>query len=248
MRTALTRTLVAVLTIGGTVLVSQAPAGAAITAKQLVERAITATEAAVTVSYTGALITPSATISFTVATNDRTGQGQGTLVSGGGTATVRLVNRTVYLDADAPFWTASSGAAAAAEFAGKWVSTSATTKAGRSLAEFLDGLYLLKDVFRPKLTNSVFAYSGTRTVRGKKTTFIRGHNPKNKSGGTLYVATTGAPYILKLTLTSSKELGSVTFFNFNRPVGPKAPPGAINLDLISVPKPPKTGHKPKKSG
>ena len=240
MRAAFTRTLLGVLTIGGTVLVSRTPAGGAITAKQLVERAISATEAAVTVSFTGSEMAHSGTVTFNIATNDQTGQGQGTLTSGGGTATVRLVNRTVYLNADAPFWVARSGAAAAAEFAGKWVSTSATTKAGRSLAEFLDGLYLLKDVFKPKLTKAVFTYSGTRTVSGKRTTCIRGTNPKKKVGGTLYVAKTGTPYILKLTVTSSSGTGIVTFFNFNQPVRPKAPPGAINLDLIAAQNPPKT--------
>ena len=266
MRTALSRTLLGVLTIGGTVLVGQQPAGAATTAKQLVSRAITATEAAVTISYTGSVTEHTGTIAFTVASDDRTGEGQGTLGTGGGTAMVRLVNRTIYLNADTAFWTASSGAAAAAEFAGKWVSTSATTVAGRSLAEFLDGLYLLKDIFKPKLTDSVFTYSGTRTVRGRGTTLIRGHNTKKKSGGSLYVAKTGTPYILKLNVTSPKETGSITFFNFNRPVRPKAPLGAINLDQIvvvqkppkttvtkppktTVPKPPKTGHhKPPKTG
>jgi hypothetical protein len=60
---------------------------------------------------------------------------------------------------------------------------------------------------------------------------ITGQNKSNN--GTLYVATTGKPFIVKLQAKGSSGSGQVTFSHYNRPVRPSKPAGAINLQQLS---------------
>jgi len=57
--------------------------------------------------------------------------------------------------------------------------------------------------------------------------------PTAKNGGTLYVATTGKPFVIKLEAAGSSGHGQITFSHYNRPVHATKPAGAINLAQLS---------------
>jgi hypothetical protein len=205
-------------------------ANASTSPKQLVKRAITATEAATALKFAGSVKDGNQTVVLNVSSDVATGIGAGRLGLGKGKALVRTVGGVVYLNANAAFWTQESGQSAAQLFAGKWVSTAATSASGKSLAPFVDGGAFLKQVFNPNLQNSVFALAGSSRVNGKAVTVIAGHDKTGTTGGRLYVAKAGPPYILRLVITSKTSKGTITFSNYNKTVHAVAPAGAIDLD------------------
>jgi hypothetical protein len=236
MRISLSRAALAgAVAVGGlTVAGLDSTAGATGTPKAAVVAAIAATESATAVKFAGSITQKNQTISINVSAS-ASGTGQGTIGIGRGVATVRAVGGVVYFKANTAFWTQEGGASTAKEFAGKWVSTAATSSSGTSLSQFLTSTSFMKQVFGSKLTNSVFAFAGTGTVGGTRATIISGHDTKGQGGGKLYIARSGPPYILKILITGKSGTGQITFSNYNQPVTPTVPPGAIDLDTLSQP-------------
>jgi hypothetical protein len=229
-----TRVLLGACGAGALVLALGAPSAMASTsARTLVQRAIAATEATTTITYAGTIKEGKQTVSIRVSANEVTGEGQGTLTINGGTAQMRLVGGNVYLNADKTFWTLESGAQAATQLAGKWVSTAANGTNGQQLAVFVNGKDFLSQLFNPNLKNSTFTVTGTSTIGGKRATVISGRDTKSKSGGKVYVAKSGKPYILRIDISSKSGTGTITFSAFDKNVLPQAPANAINLDTAA---------------
>ncbi len=226
--------LVGALIGAGAALATFAPPAAAVTPKQLVRRAISATEAASAFSFTGRLRQGKTTIALRISSDVENGEGEGTITIDKGTAEVLLVSGTVYLKANDTFWTVEAGQSSATALAGKWVSTSATSANGKQLANFVNGGAFLNAIFNSNLGKSRFRVAGTARVDGQRATVIEGNDPKTKSGGRVYVAKSGTPYILKLVAQSRSGTGTVTFSHFDQPVNPIAPSGAINLDTLGA--------------
>jgi hypothetical protein len=225
-----TRAVLGVLGSGGLALGIAGPgAGAAPNARTLVKQAITATEATRTINFAGSVKESGESIGLNVSADEVSGQGQGRLTINGGTAQMVLVGGVVYLDGDANFWKEESGASAASQLAGKWVSTPATSTDGQELSVFVNGKDFLSHLFSANLSDSTFSVTGAATVGSEQATVISGHDKKDKSGGKFYVAKRGKPYVLRLVISSSAGSGTITFSRFNKVVRPKAPSGAIPL-------------------
>ena len=228
-----TRWIVGTLAVGGlTLALAGSPAGAAASPKQIVKNAISATESASSVKISGSITQGSQTISLNVSAGTG-GTGQGTIGIGTGTATVRLVGGIVYFMGDNHFWTQQESASAAQLFAGKWVKTAATTSSGKSLAEFLNSQSFMKQLFATNLTKSAFKAAGSATVGGESAIVISGHDAKSTSNGNLFVAKSGKPYILRISIGGTGGTGSLTFSNYNKKIAPVVPAGAIDLDTLS---------------
>jgi hypothetical protein len=233
MRVSPTRLIVGTLAVGGmTLALAASPASASVAPKAVVKNAIAASEAASSVKISGAITQGKQTISLDVSAGTG-GTGQGTIGIGTGTATVRLVGGIVYFRGTTAFWTQQGSASAAKLFAGKWVSTAATTTSGESLSGFLDSQSFMKQLFSSNLTKSQFANAGTAKVAGEPVIVISGHDSKDTSTGRLYVAKSGMPYILKISVTGKDGTGSLTFSNYNQPITPVPPTGAIDLDTLA---------------
>ncbi len=214
-------------------------AGASATPRQVVLGAIKATEAAHSVRIQGVITerskasAPLQRITLDVSAST-SGIGQGTIGLNKGMATVREVDGTVYFNANSAFWLAEGGGSSAAKvLAGRWVSTAATSPTGVSLADFLDSSSFLTSIFGKNLVSSTFTGAGTATVEGRHATVIRATYKKNDAHGHLYVASSGAAYILKLAVASNDGTATLTFSNYNQATTPVAPSGAINLDTLS---------------
>ena len=234
MRVSPTRLVVGALTVGGMSLgLLGSPAGASTSPKQTVKNAIAATESATSLKIFGSVTQGTQTISLNVSASTL-GVGQGTVGIGTGVATVRLVGGTIYFMGSTKFWTQQSGKSAAQLFAGKWVKTAATTTNGKSLAQFLNSANFMKQLFSSNLNNSKFTKAGTGKVAGKSAVVISGVDSKNKTSGRIYVAKSGTPYILKIAIDGKGGIGSLTFSNFNQPITPAVPSGAIDLDTLGT--------------
>lgn len=220
-------------------LAGAAPAGASSSPpRQLVLQSVKATEAATAVRFEGVITArtkptaPLERITLNVS-GSTSGTGEGTIGIGKGVATVREVAGTIYFNGNSAFWTAESGQTTSRIFAGRWVSTAATTSTGKSLAEFLDSSTFLTVVFGKNLLNSTFTNAGSATVGSQPATVVAATYVKNNAHGHLYIARSGPPYILKLAVTSNSGTATLSFSNYDQLTHPIAPQGAIDLDTLS---------------
>ncbi|MBC9716756.1 hypothetical protein H9Y04_29905 [Streptomyces sp. TRM66268-LWL] len=200
---------------------------------EIADRAIEATAAAKSLRVKGTV--PDAdlgTITLDMAM-DTQGVCAGSMSVGGqGKADIVNDGKTVYMKYDEAFLRAQgkgepkADVDAAVDMLGnRWVKTSATGEGAEDLAAFCDLDQLLGE-FK----------SGDSAARKGKVTTVDGQEAitlTENDGGeryTIYVATKGKPYLLKLTSDAAKDGENLTFTDYDKPVDAKAPSGDV-LDL-----------------
>ena len=175
------------------------------------------------------------TIRIDMALN-RKGECAGTLGMGGqGKADLVKSGDTLYMKYDEAFLRAQSKGeskadtdAAVAMLAGKWTKMSAKGKDAKDIAGFCDLDTVLADT---QDADSDATRGKTTTVDGTPAVVL--HEKDGKDRYTLYVATQGKPYLLRLDSLSAKDPGSITFTDYNQPVPAKKPAGkVIDLDAL----------------
>ncbi|MCX4666697.1 hypothetical protein OG453_08440 [Streptomyces sp. NBC_01381] len=139
---------------------------------------------------------------------------------------------TVYMKYDEKFLRAQSKGEPAADtqaavdmLADRWVKTKATSSDAKDIAGFCDLDVLLADF---KDVNSAAHRGGTTTVDGTPAIKLTENDGKEKY--TLYVATEGKPYLLKVDQTTGGKPESLTFSDYDKPVKTTPPTGDV-LDL-----------------
>lgn len=116
-----------------------------------------------------------------------------------------------------------------AMLAGKWTKMSATGSDAKDIASFCDLDTVLADF---QDVNSDATRGGTTTVDGTPAIVL--HEKDGKDTYTLYVATEGKPYLLKVVSKSADAPGTVTFGDFDTPVPAEKPAGKVmDLDEMS---------------
>lgn len=95
----------------------------------------------------------------------------------------------------------------------------------KDIASFCDLDTVLADF---QDVNSDATRGKTTTVDGTPAIVL--HEKDGKDSYTLYVATEGKPYLLKVVSKSAKDPGTVTFGDFNTPVPAEKPAGKV-IDL-----------------
>ena len=135
------------------------------------------------------------------------------------------VGDKVYIRGSEAFYKAFAGAAAASLLKGKWLEGSATTGQLSSLTALTD----LTAFFNGTLGSHGAVTKGSRsTVGSQKVIAIK----DTKSGGTLYIATTGKPYPIELESPNGGKQGTVSFDNWDKTVAIVAPKGAIDISKL----------------
>jgi hypothetical protein len=189
-------------------------------ARQIVSDAQKATAAAASVHVSGSGSTTTTPLKLDVVAGP--GQGGGTITSGNTVLNLILDKQSIYIKADAATIRSLTGnATTAADEANRWLQTSSTNSS-------LTGLSQLLDI--TKLPQS-FAFGGVPTKQAA-TTFagvavIPVFDPK--SGGTLFVATTGKPYIIGIKGAKSSGGATLIFDQYGTAKVPSAPPNPITL-------------------
>ncbi|HSX98871.1 MAG TPA: hypothetical protein VLG91_15995 [Streptomyces sp.] len=172
------------------------------------------------------------TVQMDIAMNKK-GDCAGTLsMNGEGEAELVKVGDTIYMKYDEAFVRAQSKGSSKEEadmvvdmLAGKWTKTSATAKDSKDIASFCDLDTMLADF---KDVNSDATRGKTAEVDG--TPAITLDEKDGKDRYTLYVATEGKPYLLRVVSKSAKEPGDLVFTDYDKPVPAKAPKGKV-IDL-----------------
>jgi hypothetical protein len=154
------------------------------------------------------------------------GAGEGTLMVGGGTVELRLVDGEAYLRGDEAALT-SFGASQTqvAATANKWLKSAASGGQFQSFTTFLDLSTLFDSLLMP---NGTIKAGSTTTLNGQKAyTLI----DTASDGGTLYIALTGKALPLRVAKAGSSG-GHVDFLDYDADVSVQAPDGAIDISQL----------------
>lgn len=156
---------------------------------------------------------------------------EGTISQQGATAQVRHKSATLYLKGDEKYWRSSLKQQGDADkivpkVAGKWVKMPAGDD---QLTGLCDKQGLLAALDEDKSERKGMSKDGSASVDGTSAVKLT-----KKSDGktlTMYVASEGKPYILKVTTTGGSAPESTTFSDYNKPVKPEQPPTGDTVDL-----------------
>ncbi len=218
------------LLAGSAVLVPAAAGAATENGTQLLTSAIQATKGANSARVVGTVVQGNQTTSLdlTAASNDH---GQGSVTVNGQQIRLIRLGPTVYMSASKRFWSQTVSPTAAQLFAGKWIAGPVTNKDFASLGKFLDYPTLMNQLLGGRANSVVNA--GTTTYRGRKVIVLK--NKSSGGSGTVYVAASGQPYILRISQTGGSSNGSITFSAYNVQPNPSAPRGAIDFEQLTNP-------------
>jgi hypothetical protein len=152
--------------------------------------------------------------------------GRGRLTLGGLGIKLIAIDKAVYVKGSDAFYTHFAGAKAARLLHGKWLRGSA--KHG-PLASFA-ALANLEDVIDSTLQDhGQLSSAGTTTINGQKAVGVS----DAATHGTLYVATSGAPYPLEIVKSGSAAgAGKLVFDRWNKAITLLPPTNAIDIDQL----------------
>jgi hypothetical protein len=142
----------------------------------------------------------------------------GTIAMSAGTLKVVRIGRVAYVSGDRKFWTNTLNAAAAQQLSGKWVKTSPDTPGFSQFIRFtqLEGGW--DQMLKPSSTMT----KGAETeVNGTPAIELKEGGP---SGGSLFIATRGEPYPLRVSGAGGSTSGRLDFTEYGEPVTLAAPP------------------------
>ncbi|WEH17485.1 hypothetical protein [Streptomyces sp. VNUA24] len=204
---------------------------AGLTGGEIADKAVKATSGADSLRMKGEIQDESAggTVRMDMAMN-RKGDCAGTMSMGGeGQAELIKVGDTLYMKYDEAFLRAQSKDSSKEEadmvvdmLAGKWTKTSATSADSKDMASFCDLDTVLADF---EDVNSDATRGKTAEVDGTPAIVLK--EKDGKDSYTLYVATKGEPYLLRVVSKSAKEPGDLVFTDFDKPVPAEAPEGKV---------------------
>lgn len=211
---------------------------AGLTGGQIADRALKATTGASSLRMKGDVADDESdgTIRIDMALNTK-GECAGTMSMGGqGKADLIKTGSTLYMKYDEAFLRAQSKGeseadtdAAVTMLAGKWTKMAVKGQDAKDIAGFCDLTSVLggaEDV------DSDASRGRTATVDGTPAIVL--HEKDGSDRYTLYVATRGKPYLLKVDGSSAKDPVNLSFSDYGKSVPAKKPAGEIiDLDALS---------------
>jgi len=207
---------------------STAPGAAGLSADEILKQSTAALQAAKSVRIKGE--GGSGTQRFAIDLRYSGDASTGTLGINGQTIELRKLAQTVYLKGSREFWVGNGGETAAQLLAGKWLKTPLADRRFAGLSELTD----LK-----KAATGILDPDGTITKGAQKTVNgvpCVGLVSSGKDGGTLWVATTGQPYPVRIEpSTQSAESGALDFSEYGESVTVGPPPAEQVVDVSKLP-------------
>ncbi|HLM86828.1 MAG TPA: hypothetical protein VK272_11630 [Solirubrobacteraceae bacterium] len=193
------------------------------TPAQIVAAAISAGASAATVHVAGSILGAGKPISIDMDLVVGKG-GHARLTLDGFRVELIGFDRSVYVKGSAAFYRRFTGRASAALLRGKWLKGSAQ----RGALEPLATLTNLRDVIVGALSgHGALSRAGAATIDGRPAIAVSDRT----GGGTLYVASTGAPYPLEI-LHAGAHAGKLVFDRWNKAVSLAAPTDAVDVDQL----------------
>ncbi|QJS08851.1 hypothetical protein HKX69_04360 [Streptomyces argyrophyllae] len=198
-------------------------------ADQVAAKAVTATRNAASLRMAGKVAADGQplTVDFHVDTQKNC---KGRMAMERGSADVIHAGQATYIKGDKEFWAgAAKGSAGGRKevqaLSGRWVKVPADDARTTGLC---DKQGFLADMDSDKSERKGMTKGDVTTVNGHEAIAL-----KKKKGGetiTMYVATEGKPYILKLQQSGGENPGTVVFSDYEKPVRAAAPPAGQVID------------------
>ncbi len=193
------------------------------TPTEIVSAAKTAADSASSVHVTGSIVNAGSTIALDMELLKGTG-GRGKLSQDGLSFELVEVGGSVYIKGSPAFYRHFAGGAAAQLLQGKWLKAPADSGSFATLGSLTDLRKLLDSTLA---SHGSLSKGATTKIEGQEAVGVKDLS----RGGTLYVATTGKPYPLRIAKSGSGG-GAVTFSDWNAPVTVTAPAKAVDLSQL----------------
>ena len=149
--------------------------------------------------------------------------GRGQIIENGLSLELIQIHGNAYIKGSAAFYQQIAGPAAAKLLQGRWLKAPASSGNLAPLASLTD----LSTLLNTALTAHGPLRKGSVTsVNGQKVIGVT----DSSTGGTLYVATTGPPYPVQITMSGGG--GGISFAGWNQPVSVFVPPNAIDVPQL----------------
>jgi len=149
--------------------------------------------------------------------------GRGQVSQSGLSFNVIALDQSVYLNVQSSVWRRFGSAATAQLIDGRWVKVPASGQFG-AFAQLTD----LQALFSTLLSNhGTLAKGSTTTVNGQKAIAVN----DTTRGGTIYVTTTGKPYMLRVAKSGTSG-GLINFDQFNQAVSINPPANAVDVSQL----------------
>ncbi len=145
----------------------------------------------------------------------------GSLSENGASFRLITVGGESYVNGSPAFWRQFGGSGVATQLQGKWLRASASTGDFASLASLTQVHKLLAALLTG---HGALVRGGTSTLAGHRVIALH----DTSAHGTLYVATTGAPYPIRIQ-DSGSHGGELDFSDFNAPVALAAPKSSVDI-------------------
>ncbi|HEX4217793.1 MAG TPA: hypothetical protein VHZ02_05465 [Acidimicrobiales bacterium] len=194
-------------------------------ASQIVTAASAATGAAKSFTYGGTTQQSGTTTRLSVSVSS-SGKGQGTITISGQPVRLIKIGNTVYFSSNKAFWDKAAGSGAGSLFGTRWVAVPSTDSDFAGINTLLDESQVASQF--SNTSNTTFTKGKTSTINGQPVIAVIGKDTTDSTGGTVFVATTGKPYIIRVAGGGS----SLTFTNYNKSVNPSVPPNSINISTL----------------
>jgi hypothetical protein len=196
---------------------------AALSAEEILAKAVTAVANAPSVHLKGDFTSEGEKTTVDIKLKQK--DGVGTISFSGSTLEITKVGTEVFLKADANFWktfAGDKGEMVATLLQGKWLKANLSDENFGALASFLDVNNMLK---------------ATGTLSKGQTKVVNGLNAigvvdSGTDGGTLWVATQGEPYPLRLESNAGE--GALDFLEYGAAVEVTAPPADQTIDVAKL--------------
>ncbi len=203
---------------------------------EIVEKAVKATKTATSLRMKGNIEDADGPMTMDMALNTKDECAGKMSVNQEGSLDLIKTGETVYIKFDEKFLRSQSKGepkaetdAAVAMLANRWMKTKTSEPDAKEFVGVCDLNALLKEFDD---VNSVARKGAVTTVDGQEAITLT--ETDGDATHTLYVATQGEPYLLKIVSTGGDEPGTMSFTDFNKPVPAEAPADKDVVDLAKL--------------
>ncbi|MCX5211411.1 hypothetical protein OG689_19320 [Kitasatospora sp. NBC_00240] len=208
-------------------------------AEEIVKQAQTAMGGLQSVKVDGTLTVDGGKLTFDLAAS-KAGDCTGSVGTGseGKVEVVRIGSQT-WIKPDAVFWNtvaakegnARSGAVLAELFKGRYITNGQDDPSLKEMAQVCD---LVGAISKDDGTSGdKYTKGAAADVNGTKAFSVTATDSDGENS-TLYIATQGKPYLVRMEQTAGAEPGQLTFSDFDKPLDLKAPPADNVIDFSMV--------------
>jgi hypothetical protein len=194
---------------------------------QIVSDATRAIDGVHTVRVSGTVTDGSSTIKLDLHLVNGTGA-TGAMSENGLSFKLISVGGSAYINGSTGFWRQFGGSAAVKVLEGKWLRAPAGSGQFSSFGSLTDVHKLLSGILAG---HGALTKGTTSTIDGQQVIALQDHSNPGKPG-TLYIATDGRPYPIRLTGSAPSGQAQLDFSEFDQPVTVQAPASSVDISTL----------------